>query len=29
MKKLLESQILQAQQKVQNKSSNGGWHKKA
>jgi len=27
MEKLLESQILQTQQKVKNKTSNGGWHK--
>jgi hypothetical protein len=29
MKKVLESQILQTQQKVRNKASNGGWHKKS
>jgi len=28
MKKLLESQIPQTQQKVKNKGSNSGWHKK-
>jgi len=29
MKKLLESQNPQTQQKVKNKASNGGWHKKS